>query len=130
MGRNGGVAGGIVSFGSQNTPDGTPVTMLGTSFFQFGNGVNYTVGSADITVDSGVWGSQPTGTRIVSLTGSNNTVYARNVVPASASGTVQQLSWLGNISTQSNLRVIVEADGASPQVAGDPFSYIGLAKLA
>lgn len=53
----------------------------------------------------------------------------RNGGVSRSSGTVQQLSWLGNISTQSNLRVIVEANGASPQVAGDPFSYIGLARL-
>lgn len=138
-GGSGGPAGGIINFSTTNVSDSTPIPMTGNTFFRIGNGVTYTLGAPDITVNTGIWdivvgidwGTQPNGSRQVSITGTNNSIYARSTVPAGPSGTVQQVAWLGNIATQSNLRVIVESfGGASPQIAGDAFSYIGLAKLS
>jgi hypothetical protein len=130
------VGGGIISLSSSAGADGVLTTMTGSSFSQFGNGVSYIVGDTDINVDAGVWdivssigwGAQAAGTREITIM-NGGTVLATSTMTAATGGTTSQVSWLGDISTQSALQVRIKSVGASIQTNGDTTSYIGLARL-
>jgi hypothetical protein len=129
------VAGGIINLSTSIIDTvNTPQPMTGSSFFQFGNGVIYTVGSPDINIVAGIWdmtlsvdwGSQPSGTRKINIS-IGGTPFASTTVNAITGNTVSQLSWIGNISLPSTIQVTIES--SSPAAAGNSNSYIGLARL-
>jgi hypothetical protein len=124
--------------GSGFSVGGGVIALSSASFAAFGNGVTYILGSTDINVVSGVWdivvsidwGAQPTGTRKITVMNGVSPLATASLDSVGNGSTVSQVSWIGNISADAVLTVVVEQIGSIlVQTGGGSASYIGLVRL-
>ena len=116
--------------------------MVGNIFTRFGNQIDFNNTSKVLTIEPGLWdisasvdwGATPEGLRIITITGSNGP-YAINTQVAPDMNTtesiVSQISWLGEITSSSQVEMLVKIDDVIGlvQTSGAPGTYITLVKL-